>query len=80
MNEKLTIANPDGMDVETRLQIVRELRELIDALDSRVPHVERVGEVTIARAAETLKTEALKRIDAIEREANAGPGNRGSSL
>jgi len=44
-------------------QTVRELRELIAALDRRVPQVERVGEVAIARAAAVLKSEALKRIE-----------------
>ena len=32
-----------------RVKTIRELRELIMALDRRVPHVERVGEVEIAR-------------------------------
>jgi len=44
-------------------QTVRHLRELIAALDRRVPHVERAGEVSIARAAAALRVEALKRID-----------------
>jgi hypothetical protein len=48
-------------------QTVRELFELIAALDRRVPHVERVGEITIARAASALKLEALKRIEELER-------------
>jgi hypothetical protein len=48
---------------------VRELRELIVALDRRVPHVERVGEVAIARAAAGLRIEALRRIEELEREA-----------
>jgi hypothetical protein len=50
---------------------VRELQELVAALDRRVPHVERVGEVAIAAAAAALRTEALKRIGALER-AEAG--------
>ena len=49
-------------------QTVRELRELIAALDRRVPQVERVGEIAIARAAAVLKSEALKRIEEIERD------------
>ena len=49
-------------------QTVRELLELIAALDRRVPHVERVGEISIARAASALKLEALKRIEELERE------------
>jgi hypothetical protein len=54
-----------------RARIVRELHELIDALDRRVPHVERVGEMAIARAAAALRDEALKRIATLEREADA---------
>jgi hypothetical protein len=38
------------------------LRELIDALERRVPMIERLGEVQIARDAELLKEKALKRI------------------
>jgi hypothetical protein len=45
-----------------RTQLVRELRELIAALDRRVPHVERAGEAAIARDAAMLKAKALKRI------------------
>jgi hypothetical protein len=47
---------------------IRELRELIVALDRRVPQVERVGEVEIARAAHGLRIEALRRIEELERE------------
>jgi hypothetical protein len=53
----------------SRAQTVRELYELIAALDGRVPHVERVGEISIAQAASALKREALKRIEELEREA-----------
>jgi hypothetical protein len=52
-----------------RAQTVRELHELVAALDRRVPHVERAGELSIARAAAALKAEALLRIEALEREA-----------
>jgi hypothetical protein len=48
-------------------QTVRELYELVAALERRVPHVERVGELSIARAAAALKTEALQRIEELER-------------
>ena len=57
----------------TRAQIVRELHELIAALDRRVPQVERVGEMSIARAAAALKSEALKRIEQLERQAPPPP-------
>ena len=54
-----------------RTRIVRELHELIAALDRRVPQVERVGEMTIARAAAALKEEALRRIATLGRESDA---------
>ena len=47
----------------SRAQTLRQLRELMAALDRRVPQLERVGEVAIARAAAVLKSEALKRIE-----------------
>jgi hypothetical protein len=56
-------------DAELRRATVRELRELIAALDRRLPQVERVGEISIARAASALNVEALKRIEELEREA-----------
>ncbi len=45
-----------------RNELIRELRELIAALDRRVPHVERAGEAAIAHDAAMLKAKALKRI------------------
>jgi hypothetical protein len=51
-----------------RLRTIRELRELIVALDRRVPQVERVGEVEIARTATGLRIEALRRIEELERD------------
>jgi hypothetical protein len=40
----------------------RHLQQLIDALDSRVPHIEREGEAQIAQQAHALKEEALRRL------------------
>jgi hypothetical protein len=54
-----------------RARLVRELRELIAALDRRVPQVHRMGELAIARAAAALRTEALKRLEELERDASA---------
>jgi hypothetical protein len=51
----------------TRDRLVRELLELIAAIDRRVPHVERAGEIEIARDASALKARALKRIAELER-------------
>ncbi len=47
--------------------LVEDLRELVAAIDRRVPRLEREGERAIARDAAALKVEALKRIDELER-------------
>ena len=39
--------------------LLRQLRQLIDAIDRRVPHIERNGEAQIARDARALKEKAL---------------------
>jgi hypothetical protein len=46
---------------------VREMLELIAALDRRVPQVQRAGEASIARDAAALKARASKRIEERER-------------
>jgi hypothetical protein len=48
--------------VATEKQLVRELRELIAALDRRVPRVEKAGEPFIAREAAALRAKAVKRL------------------
>ena len=48
--------------------LIRHLRELIAALDRRVPNLERQGEVVIAREAASLKARALARLAELERE------------
>ena len=40
----------------------RHLRELIVALDRRVPHIERVGEAAIVREAAALRKAAIARL------------------
>ena len=45
-----------------------ELRELIAAIDRRLPQVQRAGESAIANAATRLRLEATKRIGEIELE------------
>ena len=42
---------------------IRGLLELVEALDRRVPQVERAGEAAIAEDAAALKARALKRIE-----------------
>ena len=57
-------------DVATqRARIIGELNELVAALDRRVPHVGRVGEVRIARAVAALRSEAWPRIAELQRDA-----------
>jgi hypothetical protein len=58
---------PDKKPIrEDRVLALRHLRELIAALDRRVPHIERSGELAIAQDAETLRAKALERIGQLE--------------
>ena len=45
-----------------RLQSIENLRELIDALDRRVPRLEDAGEAQIAREATLLRRAAVQRM------------------
>jgi hypothetical protein len=45
-----------------RQGLIQHLRELIGALDERVPHLERTGERGIADDAKALRTRAVQRI------------------
>jgi hypothetical protein len=56
-----------------RTRAVRELLELIAALDRRVPQVERAGEAAIANDAAALKARALKRIEELEASQSSVP-------
>jgi hypothetical protein len=47
--------------------LVHDLRELIAALDRRVPRTDREGESAVARDSQGLKSAALKRIAKLER-------------
>jgi hypothetical protein len=51
---------------ESRSDVVQELRELIAALDRRVPQIERLGEQDIARDSALLKKKAQERIVRLE--------------
>lgn len=53
-------------DASTRGGALEALTELIEALDRRVPHVERLGEIRIAREAAALRHEALMRIEQLK--------------
>jgi hypothetical protein len=57
------IVNAKSRDADRdEARLISRLHELIDALDRRVPHLERDGETTIARDAAALKEKALERI------------------
>jgi hypothetical protein len=58
--------------VQNRDPNVAALRELVDALDRREPHLERLGEARIAREAVALRREAMTRIQ----ELSAAPCDR----
>jgi hypothetical protein len=61
-------------DEAPRRRTIRELGELVAALDRRVPQVHAAGEASIARAAAALRAVALSRIDELEQgEAAASP-------
>ena len=62
MKHEIAAADRD----ETPTEQIQILRELIEALDRRVPHIERTGEVQIARDAASLREKALTRIAALE--------------
>lgn len=49
-----------------RALVIRRLHELITALDLRVPHIERAGEIAIARDAAALRRQAMERLAQLE--------------
>jgi hypothetical protein len=49
-----------------RKRLIKRLRELIDALDSRVPQLEREGETRIADDAAALRQKAVERLTELE--------------
>ena len=51
--------------------LVAHLRELVEAIDRRVPHLEREGEMQIAADAAELRARALARIAALEKPESA---------
>ena len=66
------VTNPDESEwrvsmAVTAFALLRALRELIAALDRRVPQAHRANEVSIARDSAALKARATKRIDELER-------------
>ena len=60
------MSNDKGIDQSDRTRKLRHLQELIAALDRRVPHVERLGEIELARQGNALSENAFKRIAELE--------------
>lgn len=52
--------------------LILALREVIEALDRRVPQIERAGEIRIARDALSLRREAAHRIEDLQRVDDGG--------
>lgn len=48
---------------EDRVALIDDLMALVDAINQRVPHMERVGERRIALDAAELKARALERVE-----------------
>lgn len=62
----MVMSSNKGIVESDRTRKLRHLRELIAALDRRVPHVERIGETEIAREGRALRERALQRIVELE--------------
>lgn len=55
------------MNEAERTRTIRHLKQLIEALNRRVPHIERAGEAKIARDAAELMKQAVRRLRALEK-------------
>jgi hypothetical protein len=66
------MSNDKGTDQSDRTRKLRHLHELIAALDRRVPQVERLGEIQIARQGQALREKALQRIAELNATAVGG--------
>ncbi|MDQ3070973.1 MAG: hypothetical protein M3R55_14750 [Acidobacteriota bacterium] len=47
--------------------LLRHLRELVEALDRRMPQIERSGEARIAQDARALRESAMARLEELEK-------------
>ena len=52
---------------QSELQLLVTLHELVEALDRRIPHIERVGEADITADASRLRARAMQRITLLRR-------------
>jgi hypothetical protein len=67
----MTDQESSGVSTSTRIEAA--LRELIAALDRRVPCVERTGEIRIAKDAAMLRSEAVMRIEELKHAGSDHP-------
>ena len=51
---------------QDRIRLIHRLEELIASLDSRVPHLEREGEIQIACDAAALRDKAMQRLEQLK--------------
>jgi hypothetical protein len=56
-------------EAHQRETLVRDLEDLIAALERRVPHIDSLGERAIARDADALKRKALARLEQLRQKA-----------
>ena len=56
------------LTMEDRSRVLQQLRELICALDNRMPQIQRAGEVDIAHDAAAFRQKAVARIAELELE------------
>lgn len=63
-----TSTNKENATETYRKKLIAHLRELVAALDRRVPHLEREGEQRIAHDSAALREKAQRRIAQLEKE------------
>jgi hypothetical protein len=56
-------------------ELARDLRELVEALDRRVPRVEQAGEAAIARDAAALRETAVRRLRELTSQNGSADGD-----
>ena len=78
MQEAATDARPHGL-VQPSTDTIGILRDLVDALDRRVPNAERVGEAQIAIEAAALRRAAMQRIEELTTRASEQEPSRTTS-
>lgn len=78
MQEASADARPHGL-VQPSTDTIGMLRDLVDALDRRLPNAERVGEAEIALEAAALRRAAMQRIEELTTVASEQETSRATS-